>query len=561
MFQSELKYGTIIGFCVSHVQTLLVAIGVVLVGFIAFVVIGYMQKRSEQASNVIAHGSESAQQSMQREDRSAMVDESAQRTWSLLSNRFGAIAIASVVGGILFIVSLRYGRNTSLESLKGSTALIRSLAVFGAVLAFGAFDRIVWHGSTDRYKYFFACVLGTLASWVIIVLKRAFFETAVGQDPFLMALGIICIIIGWNFMFGPWSSSIKVTVLGTFIFWIIYAFLRYKTSAELIAISIAAVLAIIPVIVWCWLFLKYHRERLSLILLAFFAGMLSTVPILFYSELVQRGTQLNFFLFKVIPISFGSSARDFTKQSLLQSFEGTTSVVLATLVTYLIVGVIEELSKGWVLRHSSKSFFRSIDDVLQLSIIVALGFAFAENIANPTYFVGFVQQFILSPSGLQLGPLIGSVVGRSVLTMMVHILSTGVLGYFLGLSLFASPLMRSQFEAGTMHPVLQSLHRILALKTDRLYARMQCIVGYTLSFIIHGIFDFIVSISEVLPGNPSTIGQLIGSKPGSALSGIPITLLPSLLYVIGGFWLLAYLFQRKEDMREFGQIIDVEVVG
>jgi hypothetical protein len=74
--------------------------------------------------------------------------------------------------------------------------------------------------------------------------------------------------------------------------------------------------------------------------------MLSTVPILFWHELMQRGIQLNFFLFKVIPVSFNTSSSQFVSQSVLEGGANTTtSIVLTTLVTYLIVGVIEEISK------------------------------------------------------------------------------------------------------------------------------------------------------------------------------------------------------------------------
>jgi RsiW-degrading membrane proteinase PrsW (M82 family) len=286
--------------------------------------------------------------------------------------------------------------------------------------------------------------------------------------------------------------------------------------------------------------------------------MLSTAPILFYSELTQRHIELNFILFKVIPVNFGTSSQQFVSESVFKNFSGTQAVVLTTLVTYLTVGFIEEVSKYWVLRHSSRDFFRSIDDVLQLSIIVALGFAFAENLVNPTYFVGFVQQYLLSPAGPQWGPFIGSVVGRSVLTIMVHILSTGVTGYFFGLAFYASPLIRDQFEHGKFHPVIESMHRMLSLRTERIYARYQILIGLTCAIISHGLFDFTVTLPDVLPGNPATVGQLLGSPPQSFLNTLSITLLPSVLYVVGGFWLLAYLFQRKEDMKDFGQVVDTQ---
>ncbi len=474
--------------------------------------------------------------------------------------KMGAIAVSVVIAGLLFWLSLTYGKNTSLRSLTGSTAFYRTIFVFIAISALGIFDQLRWHGDKDRYKYFYAFVLGTLVTWILIAFKRAFFETGIGQDPFLMALGITCVIIGWKFLFGPWSASIKATVLGTFLFWVTYAILRYQTKTELLATGIAAVIAFLPVIIWCRLFLGYHKERFSIVLLAFFAGMLSTVPILFYNELMVRGIELNFFLFRVVPISFGGSSKQFVSDSIFSGATGTKAIVLTTLVTYLIVGVIEELSKYWVLRHSSKEFFRSIDDTLQLAIIVALGFAFAENLANPTYFVGFVKNYLLESPSPQWGPLLGGIFGRGILTMMVHILSTGVLGYYFGLAFFASPLMRKQFEAGRTHPIVFAMHRMLNLRSDTLFARVQMAKGLFFAIVLHGVFNMVVSLPEVLPGNPNTIGALLGMGDQHVLSSIGITLVPALLYVVGGFWLLSVLFEREEDMKEFGNIVETQSV-
>jgi hypothetical protein len=154
-------------------------------------------------------------------------------------------------------------------------------------------------------------VLGTIVTWILIAFKRVLFETGIQQDPFLGALGVVCVVVGWKFLFGPWSASIKSTVLGTFIFWVAYAILRHKEAEELLATAMAAIVAMVPVVIWCKLFLSYHKQRLSYVSLAFFAGMLSTAPILFYHELMTRSIQLNFFLFKITPLSFGSSSNGF----------------------------------------------------------------------------------------------------------------------------------------------------------------------------------------------------------------------------------------------------------
>lgn len=467
---------------------------------------------------------------------------------------------AVLATGVVIFLSMWYGKAPAFADVVDTSTAYRSLLVFLLIVGFGIFDQARWHGSKDRYRYFFAFVLGTIVTWILIAFKRTLFETGIQQDPFLGALGVVCVVIAWKFLFGPWSASIKSTVLGTFIFWVAYAILRHKEAEELFATAMAAIVAMVPVVIWCKLFLSYHKQRLSYVSLAFFAGMLSTAPILFYHELMTRSIQLNFFLFKITPLSFGSSSNAFVRNTLLSGSVGktTTAVVLTTLITYMIVGVIEEISKYWVLRHSSTSFFRSIDDVMQLAIIVAIGFAFAENLINPTYFVGFVRNYLLRPETPMWGVFIGNVVGRAVLTNMVHILSTGVLGYFFGLAFFASPLLRDQFAQGNVHPIINAVRKLLDLRTEAVYGKFQMIVGLSASIILHGLFDFTVTLPDVLPGNPATIGALLGADEHSFLNGIAITLVPAVLYVVGGLWLLVYLFARKEDMKEFGTVVETQ---
>jgi hypothetical protein len=483
--------------------------------------------------------------------------------------KVGPIVLSVVIGGALIFLSLKYGKNTSLQSLTGSAAMGRTLFVFIAISALGLFDQFRWHGLTDRYKYFYAFVLATLVSWILIAFKRAFFEAGVAQDPFLMALGIVCLVIGWRFLFGPWSAQVKATVLGTFLFWIIYARLRSESRLDLLATAIAAIVALVPVVLWCMLFLRYHRERLSVVILAFFAGMLSTVPILFYSELTKRSIELNFFFFKIVPLNFNSTSTQFVSESIFRSASGVQSILLTTLVTYLLVGVIEEVSKFWVLKRSGHMLFHSIDDALQLAIIIAIGFAFAENLANPNYYVGFVKDYLLTPSSPDWASFVGGVVGRAVLTTMVHVLSTGILGYFFGLVLFAPQVLNDRFQRSRGYSCILAIHRILSLsfddiathiRADKVFATTQLALGLIGSIVVHGLFDFIVTLPEVLPGNPDTVGALLGAGSPGFLHSISLVLLASLLYVLGGFWLLTYLFARTEDMKERGDILEKTLV-
>jgi hypothetical protein len=62
--------------------------------------------------------------------------------------KLGAIAVSVIIAGTLLVLSLKYGKNTSLQSFTGSTAAIRTIVVFLGILGFGLFDHRLkesWH--------------------------------------------------------------------------------------------------------------------------------------------------------------------------------------------------------------------------------------------------------------------------------------------------------------------------------------------------------------------------------------------------------------------------------
>ncbi len=429
-------------------------------------------------------------------------------------------------------------------------------AVLAAVLLLAALDisQRLHHKTTHLI---FACVVGTVLS--VILLKVGDVVTLPGwkENAYLMALLVVCLWISWKALFGPWDEQTKAAMLGTFLFWIALRIIMRDDPAERTARLIASVTALIPACIWCRLFLEYHRERLTRVLLMFFAGMLSTAPVLFYDALVTRNIELQFFLFRIVPESFHEYSQGFVA-SALHAAENSNKVVLVSLISFVLVGVLEEISKFWVLKRSCQDLASSIDDVMELSIIVAIGFAFAENIINPTYFTGFVQQYLLLPESPDILGFLSNVLGRSVLTTMVHVVSTGILGYFLGLAMFAGPVLAEQKAAGRFSMIVASVHRLLGLSETSVFRTQMLTTGIVVAICCHGLFNFLVTLPDILPNNPKTIADILGVQ-SYGLQYIPFLLIPALTYVVGGFWLLTSLFARKEAMKERGCIVKQEV--
>ncbi len=440
--------------------------------------------------------------------------------------------------------------------LSADLELGRTVVVALAVAVLASFDMVrrLKHRPTHLL---FAVLFGSILAVGLIKISVLFLQPDATWSPHAMTLALLLLLVGWRSLFGPWETETKATVLGTVLFWIGLRMLLTDDQEQRTVRLIAAAVALVPAAVWCMLFLKYHTERFAAVLLMFFAGTLSTVPILFYDALVRRGAELEFFLFRITPESFNRTSQVFVAGQL--SDGGVRTALAASLLSFIIVGFIEETSKYWVLKKRGERIFSSIDDVLQLAIVVAIGFAFAENIINPVYFTGFVREYLLNPDTRDVVGFLTNVMGRSVLTTMVHIVSTGVMGYFLGVAIFADPILTDARTHGRMHLMLRMVHRLLRLPETSVYRTEMLCTGLFCAILLHSMFNFLVTLPDMLPNHPHTIAELLGLEPDSFLQRIPLLLLPSLFYVVGGFWLLTELTLRKENSKERGHPVEKQM--
>jgi RsiW-degrading membrane proteinase PrsW (M82 family) len=426
----------------------------------------------------------------------------------------------------------------------------KTVIVLCAVVAVACID-IVRRMKHRPSHLFFATVLGTAVTIGLIRTIDLFLQPDMQGNSYLTGLAVVLVLLGWRALFGPWEVQTKLTILGTCLFWICLRLFRDDSPQELSIRLIAVGSALIPAVIWCVLFLKYHRERLASVLLLFMAGMLSTVPILFYDLLVRRGAEMQFFFFTLKPENFNQVARSFVSMHMAAE-EPLTMLLAGTFLSFFFVGLIEELSKYWVVNRCGRGIFTSIDDVMQLSIMVAIGFAFAENIVNPVYFTAFVSEYLMHDAAPDVASFLGNVLGRSVLTSMVHIVSTGVMGYFLGLALYANPVLAQRHANGSRHLFLHLLRRLLRLPEASIYRIEMLATGLLSAILLHGLFNFLVTLPEILPGNPQSVAEALGDTAPAFLEHIPLLLLPAMFYVVGGFWLLTWLFMRADGSAERG---------
>ncbi|MFA6039199.1 MAG: PrsW family glutamic-type intramembrane protease [Candidatus Peribacteraceae bacterium] len=462
--------------------------------------------------------------------------------------------IFGLVGTVLLVmVSLR--TLGAIAPFAGPEGKVRAMLVLGGMAVVLG---IVLFVLKEGKEYVFAVISGTLVSFILIAFTRALLETGdAPQDPFIITLSVIAIALVWKFLFGPWDANVKATVLGTFLFWIAFHTLFQETADERLAHGLAIGIAAIPAGIWCALFLRYHRERLSVVFLMFFSGMVSTAPILFYDALVKREMELQFFVFRVIPESFNVAVHSAIAAA--SEAPPLQAMLLSLFLTFIFVGVLEEGSKYWVLRRNGQMFFSSIDDAMQLAIMVAVGFAFAENITTTGYFYTFVKEFLQQAGQPDWAGFMGNIAGRSILTSMVHIVSTGLLGYFFGVALFLDPSLKAAHQTGRKFWTGDGSHYLVGIQKQFHFRSEMIATGFALAVVLHAVSNFLVTLPDVLPGNPRTFGDLLHSPPGSPLHYVALLLLPSLFYVVGGFWLLTTLFLSKQNMQERGHVISTEM--
>ena len=274
---------------------------------------------------------------------------------------------------------------------------------------------------------------------------------------------------------------------------------------------IVFILAIVPAIIWLYIFLRKHRGNKWLVLLTFLGGMLAAKLILVYQG--YWDTSLNFIFFKVDLIDFRTNIK-----FLLNG-------LVATFAIFLGVGVMEEFAKFSIMKLINKNFFNSIDDVIELDIVIALGFAFFENI------IYFTSQW----GKLGVGTFFVFVIFRVTIVTMVHVLCSGILGYYYGMAYFASPMLQIQKMKKKSHPILSFLKRILHFKKSHVYHDEMLTIGLLSAMFLHAIYDFILSI-------------------GKSFMGIPLHIPIMLLYFFGGFWYLSNLLKKKDLNLKLGLV-------
>jgi len=277
-------------------------------------------------------------------------------------------------------------------------------------------------------------------------------------------------------------------------------------NLNLTNITIAAGLALIPALFWGIIFFRKQPENKITTLRLFLAGVVAVAPLLLYKYLWQYFPWINAFLYTN---SFQNDVIGFANLSLLP---------LDVLLTFMIVGVIEEVAKFSAVKMIDHKKLCSVTDCIEYFIIVALGFSFAENII---YFYNIMHvrgvDNVLLPF-----------VFRSLFSTFAHVMFSGIFGYYYGLAKFAEQVMDEKYNRRRWVIVRRiiSLFRLNRLQT---FHNQKILQGLLIAVVLHAFFNIFLEMNWTFLIVP---------------------------FLTGGFILLSYMFDNRRIDKEYCAIED-----
>lgn len=233
-------------------------------------------------------------------------------------------------------------------------------------------------------------------------------------------------------------------------------------------LAIAISLAFLPVLIWMNLLFKKDKSTRKTLVKVFLFGVFSVIPIL----AIQ-------YLWILYP--------QFDVYTLAQ--QSVTNVNLGFLFTYIAIGAFEEVTKFNMLRHLhwTKVEIKSVSDAMQYIFVIALGFAFTENIL---YFYSVAHMG-------QLKDLFTAVIFRSTYTAAGHMLFSGIVGYYYAIGKFGNPVLELDHWSGKKHVVLEWAQRHLKLQNKSMFSLQKTLQGLFLGMGMHALFNFSLQMNKM----------------------------------------------------------------
>ena len=326
--------------------------------------------------------------------------------------------------------------------------------------------------------------------------------------------------------------------------------------SHIILLSLLAIVCLFPIGAWIYFFQSKKHEKKFFVFLTFIAGMLSVIPIKLYerywdisvwklehinlleslSELahmpnlgrftafvvVTGGVAFGMFVFAamlvgIVELLSGANTENVYKKKCRKVAESPfffinvgllcaiAAFVLSTEVSkpvwvFIVVGMLEEYIKHLMLRFSDEENIYSVKDALAFAVIIALGFAFIENILYLWKHINIQENWHESIFVLYLL--------RSTVSTMAHVCFSAIFAYFYGIAHFSREIYLQDI-AHNRHIILRWLHRILHMKGSTLFHEEKMMEGMLLAMGLHALFNCLLEY-QMMGSMLFLLGAMLG---------------------------------------------------
>ncbi len=168
------------------------------------------------------------------------------------------------------------------------------------------------------------------------------------------------------------------------------------------------------------------------------------------------------------------------------------SIIHTIVGVIMFLAIIEEYVKHLMVRFIDDKRIKDIDDAITLSIIVGLAFSFIETII---YAVTVGDMSLVLP--------------RALLTMPVHVIASGIFGYYYGLSRFAEPILDAEHKNKRYRIKFKHLHTVLRMKKSDIYEEEKTAQGLVLATLFHTVANLLFEMNLAYITVPLIVGGML----------------------------------------------------
>lgn len=233
---------------------------------------------------------------------------------------------------------------------------------------------------------------------------------------------------------------------------------------------ISGVLALIPVLIWLYIFLRGRRSDKKMLALIFSGGILAVITVFAIQYLWVYVPEIDPFLWIENNI---------------------TDPTYYYVGIFIVVGIMEELVKQMMVRYvdSKTVLIQTINDSIRFSLVAALGFAFAENI------IYFKTVMMVAP----IQEVIVTFLFRSIFTACAHMIFSGIFGYFFGIAKFTIDITRKRHWEGKIYFGVHILSRLFQIPYAQAFKEYKILQGLITALLLHATFNYLLQMNQLIP--------------------------------------------------------------